>query len=71
MERWKERISRWKFDRKMQVLIIVSITLTTLLVMIVSTVSSVTSLKAKSIELLQGQRADMEGWGDEGGWGTR
>lgn len=59
MERWKERISRWKFDRKMQVLIIVSITLTTLLVMIVSTVSSVTSLKAKSIELLQDKNASL------------
>ncbi len=53
MERWKERIGRWKFDRKMQALIITSITLTTLIVLIVSTVSSVTSLKAKSIELLQ------------------
>lgn len=59
MERWKERISRWKFDRKMQVLIITSITFTTLLVLIVSTVSSVTSLKAKSIELLQDKNASL------------
>ncbi len=28
MKRWKERISRWKFDRKMQALVIISITFT-------------------------------------------
>ena len=53
MKRWKERIRKWKFDRKMQALIIISITFTTLLVLVVSTISSVTSLKEKSIELLQ------------------
>lgn len=53
MRRWKERISRWKFDRKMQVLITIAIIVTTLLVLIISTISSVTSLKNKSIELLQ------------------
>ena len=53
MKRWKERIRRWKFDRKMQALVIVSITFTTLIVLAVSTISSVTSLKKKSMELLQ------------------
>lgn len=53
MERWKEQISRWKFDRKMQALITVSIIITTLIVLIVSTISSVTSMKNKSVELLQ------------------
>ena len=60
MERWRERIGRWKFDRKMQAIIIISITFTTLLVMIVSTVSSVTSLKEKSIELLQDKNSTLE-----------
>lgn len=59
MKRWKEQISRWKFDRKMQAIIILSITFTTLIVLIVSTISSVTSLKAKSIELLQDKNATL------------
>ena len=59
MKRWKERISRWKFDRKMQALIIMSITFTTLIVLVISTVSSVTSLKTKSIELLQDKNASL------------
>ncbi len=59
MKRWKEQISRWKFDRKMQALIISSITFTTLIVLIISTVSSVTSLKAKSIELMQDKNAAL------------
>lgn len=59
MKRWKERISRWKFDRKMQALVIISITFTTLIVLIVSTVSSVTSLRDKSIELLQDKNATL------------
>jgi len=53
MKRWKERFNRWKFDRKMQALVIISITFTTLVALVVSTISSVTSLKSKSIELLQ------------------
>lgn len=59
MKKWKERISRWKFDRKMQALIILSIMFTTLIVLIISTVSSVTSLKTKSIELLQDKNAAL------------
>ena len=59
MKRWKERINRWKFDRKMQALIILSITFTTLIVLVISTVSSVTSLKTKSIELLQDKNAAL------------
>ncbi len=59
MERWKECIGRWKFDRKMQALVSVSITFTTLIVLIVSTISSVTSLKDKSIELLQDKNATL------------
>lgn len=60
MEKWRKRIGRWKFDRKMQALIIISITFTTLIVLVVSTVSSVTSLKAKSIELLQDKNSTLE-----------
>ena len=59
MKKWKERISRWKFDRKMQALIILSITFTTLIVLVISTISSVTSLKSKSIELLQDKNAAL------------
>lgn len=53
MKKWRERISRWKFDRKMQALVTIFIIITTLIVLIVSTISSVTSLRTKSVELLQ------------------
>lgn len=53
MERWRARIGRWKFDRKMRALITTSIIITTLSVLIISTISSVTSMKSKSVELLQ------------------
>ena len=59
MKRWKKRIGRWKFDRKMQALISVSITFTALIVLIVSTISSVSSLRDKSIELLQDKNSTL------------
>lgn len=59
MKKWKERISKWKFDRKMHTLIILSITFTALNVLVISTISSVTSLKTKSIELLQDKNSTL------------
>ena len=57
MRKWMEKISRWKFDKKMQLLVTVSIIATTLIVLAVSTISSVTSMKQQSIELLQAQNS--------------
>lgn len=57
MKKWMEKISRWKFDKKMQLLVTVSIVATTLIVLVVSTISSVTSMKQQSIELLQAQNS--------------
>ena len=57
MKKWMEKISRWKFDKKMQLLVTVSIIATTLIVLAVSTISSVTSIKQQSIELLQAQNS--------------
>ena len=45
MRKWMEKVSRWKFDKKMQLLVTVSIIATTLIVLVVSTISSVTSMK--------------------------
>lgn len=55
MKQWMERISKWKFDKKIQLLVTVSIIVTTLIVLVVSTVSTVNSMKKQSIELLQAQ----------------
>ena len=52
-----ERISKWKFDKKIQLLVTVSIIVTTLIVLVVSTVSTVNSMKKQSIELLQAQNS--------------
>lgn len=57
MKKWMEKISWWKFDKKMQLLVTVSIIATTLIVLAVSTISSVTSMKQQSIELLQAQNS--------------
>ena len=57
MRKWMEKVSRWKFDKKMQLLVTVSIIATTLIVLVVSTISSVTSVKQQSIELLQAQNS--------------
>ena len=57
MRKWMETVSRWKFDKKMQLLVTVSIIATTLIVLVVSTISSVTSMKQQSIELLQAQNS--------------
>ena len=40
MEKWREKISRWKFDRKMQALITIALMITTLIFFVMSTVSS-------------------------------
>ena len=57
MRKWMEKVSRWKFDKKMQLLVTVSIIASTLIVLVVSTISSVTSMKQQSIELLQAQNS--------------
>lgn len=57
MRKWMEKVSRWKFDKKMQLLVTVSIIATTLIVLVVSTIFSVTSMKQQSIELLQAQNS--------------
>lgn len=59
MEKWREKISRWKFDRKMQALITIALMITTLIFFVMSTVSSVTSLKSKSEEMLQAKNDTM------------
>lgn len=59
MKKWMEKISRWRFDKKMQLLVTVSIVSTTLIVLVISTVSSVTSMRQQSVELLQAQNNTM------------
>ena len=59
MEKWREKISCWKFDRKMQALITIALIITTLIFFVVSTVSSVTSLKSKTEEMLQAKKDTM------------
>lgn len=59
MEKWRKRISQWKFDKKIQALITAVLVITTLSVQIVSTMSSVTSLRKKSEEILQARNATM------------
>lgn len=59
MEKWREKISCWKFDRKMQALITIALIITTLIFFVVSTVSSVTSLKSKTEEMLQAKNDTM------------
>lgn len=59
MEKWREKISRWKFDRKMQALITIALMITTLIFFVMSTVSSVMSLKSKSEEMLQAKNDTM------------
>ena len=50
MRKWMEKVSRWKFDKKMQLLVTVSIIATTLIVLVVSTISSVTSMKQQCLQ---------------------
>lgn len=57
MKKWMEHISKWKFDKKVQLLVTVSIIMTTLIVLVVSTISTVNSMKKQSIELLQAQNS--------------
>ncbi|MDO4339275.1 MAG: sensor histidine kinase [Eubacteriales bacterium] len=59
MVKWYSKITHWKFDKKMQLLVTVAITLTTLLFLAISTVSSITSMKRQSMELLQSQNSTV------------
>lgn len=60
MKKLINKISHWRFDKKMQLLMTVTVTLTTLLVLVVSTVSSVASMKEQAIELVQEQNNTLE-----------
>lgn len=57
MKKWMKQISRWRFDKKMQLLVTASIVLTTLILLLVSTLSTVNSMKRQSIVLLQAQNS--------------
>lgn len=54
------KISHWRFDQKMQLLMTVTVTLTTMLMLTVSTVSSVTFMKEQAIEFVQEQNNTIE-----------
>lgn len=54
-----EKINRWSFDKKMQLLMTTAITLTTVLILISSTISSVTSMRQRSVELIQLQNSTI------------
>ena len=54
-----DKISQWKLDKKMQLLVTTVILVIALLMLAVSTISSVTSMKQKSIELLQANNDTM------------
>lgn len=60
MKKIINKISHWRFDRKMQLLMTITVTLTTMLMLIVSTVSSVTFMKEQAIELVQEQNKTIE-----------
>ncbi len=59
MKKWKSKISKWKFDRKVQALIAIIIIITTFIALLASTVSSVTYMKKKTKELLQVQNSTL------------
>lgn len=60
MKKIINKISHWRFDKKMQLLMTITVTLTTMLMLIVSTVSSVTFMKEQAIELVQEQNNTIE-----------
>ena len=55
MNKWKTKFSHWKFDKKILLLVTVSILLVTLTVAGVSLCFSMASMKEQSVELLQMQ----------------
>lgn len=55
MKKWKEKFSHWKFDKKIRLLVTVSILLVALTVAGVSLSFSVAAMKNQSVELLQMQ----------------
>ena len=59
MNKWKTKFSHWKFDKKILVLVTVSILLVTLTVAGVSLSFSMASMKEQSIELLQMQNSTV------------
>lgn len=60
MKKLINKINHWRFDKKMQLLMTITVTLTTMLMLIVSTVSSVTFMKEQSVELVQEQNNTIE-----------
>lgn len=59
MNKWKTKFSHWKFDKKILLLVTVSILLVTLTVAGVSLSFSMASMKDQSIELLQMQNSTV------------
>ena len=55
MNKWKTKFSHWKFDKKILLLVTVSILIVTLTVAGVSLTFSIASMKEQSVELLQMQ----------------
>ena len=55
MNKWKTKFSYWKFDKKILILVTVSILIVTLTVAGVSLTFSIASMKEQSVELLQMQ----------------
>ena len=55
MNKWKTKFGRWKFDKKILLLVTASILIVTLTVAGVSLTFSLASMKEQSIELLQMQ----------------
>ena len=55
MNKWKTKFSYWKFDKKILLLVTVSILIVTLTVAGVSLTFSIASMKEQSVELLQMQ----------------
>lgn len=55
MNKWKTKFGRWKFDKKILLLVTASILIVTLTVAGVSLTFSMTSMKEQSVELLQMQ----------------
>ena len=55
MNKWKTKFSHWKFDKKILLLVTVSILIVTLTVAGVSLTFSMASMKEQSVELLQMQ----------------
>lgn len=65
MNKWKTKFSHWKFDKKIRLLVTVSVILVTLTVAGISLFFSMAAIKEQSVELLQMQNNTVaESFGD-------